>query len=313
VGDVLSDYNEEQLTMIISNYYDQNDIAARVGECILYHEGLDEFAEYITYLSESQNWLGSEEQALRVLENSPFDSIAIKRCVQNGQTAEEVRDDRQNAKLDGVGSAPAVVVAGQVFGNNFYGPDLKAVIDRELNEGDYPEEPIRPPTLPNRNIDAIDLQPGWNLVSLNGELERFESSDCNAGRPLVGYVHLSADAAPDSLQEAERRLGSQFDQHMGENEFWIDSYNACTLRVSVKPLEQTFATMSRGWNFGPLNDNFMFESLASMDNNCGIEESYLWDAYIQDWQDISQDYVFDEFDKHQGVVINNGNACYLEG
>jgi beta propeller repeat protein len=100
---------------------------------------------------------------------------------------------------------------------------------------------------------AIELQPGWNLISLpfdthnmsvesvlNSIAGKYDAvraySPDNPGGPWLGY-------RPD--RPAELNDLATFDKKMG---YWVHVSEACTLQISGVPTQTTSITLHAGWN-----------------------------------------------------------------
>lgn len=187
-----------------------------------------------------------------------------------------------------------------------------------LNYGsDNPEDPEVPPEFPEepRELVEMELQKGWNLVSLPGELVKFESNSLD--RKLLGYVYLNGGYV--TLQDAKKKLGTGFNTYLAEHAFWIYSYNTYTLQATVKPSEAP-VKLSTGWNLVPVRYFYKQNTVISMIGNCnvpiihhengeseelgqscGIESMYGWNAYEQKWEKRSLYYHFRDTQRYSDI------------
>lgn len=150
---------------------------------------------------------------------------------------------------------------------------------------------------------TLGLDKGWNLVSLPGELERFESP----GFKLQGFVFIKEEQKYYTLPQAEERLGSRFKSYLAENSFWIYSKQEADLKVHIgDKVSYTDLSLVKGWNMMPVTTDMVGKSMGDILGECDAERI---DIYSQGWQSIMQSYVFRG--TGGGFLVKSSQACSL--
>ncbi|MBU1974772.1 MAG: hypothetical protein KKG59_00035 [Nanoarchaeota archaeon] len=149
----------------------------------------------------------------------------------------------------------------------------------------------------------IKIARGWNLVSLPGDLIRFEG--LSGGDKLIGFVYVNGKYV--SMQEAKDILGSRFNSYLAENAFWIYSYSDQYLKISYMPGNKAIS-ITPGWNLVPVRNEFHSQSLDSLARNCDISAAYFHDG---EWVKIANSYRFSDRDKGKGFILKSDNYCTL--
>jgi len=164
-----------------------------------------------------------------------------------------------------------------------------------------------PPDFPEGKLVDIKLQKGWNLVSIPGELIRFEKID--SSKKLFGFVWLEEQKEYVTMQKAKEMLGDRFNKYLAEHAFWIYSYESQTLVVSIDPLEYVPINMEPGWNLVPTRYEFVGNTLSEIKNGCDLTSSYKWNADRQEWRSITNTYQFSSNDIGFGFISKSTNYC----
>ncbi len=150
-------------------------------------------------------------------------------------------------------------------------------------------EELTPPNFPDGKTITMNLEKGWNLVSLPGKLIQFLKTDC-AKKP-VAFVYLKNEKKYVSLNEAARILGNEFSTYLAENAFWIYSYDDCEQKVIVEDFNKEIE-LFKGWNLLP-----------NMQLSCKSDRQYWWNKFSQEWQTSK----FNE--AYAGMIVKSSGYC----
>jgi hypothetical protein len=189
----------------------------------------------------------------------------------------------------------------------------KSINDLEVYSIDVDEilpEPSLPPRLPYENVEDITLFNGWNLVSLSGELDQFLGHTCNK---LVAFVYLKEQDRYVTIEEARRILDDELGKYMGNNAFWIYSFDQCSLEVATKDVKQNIKLVE-GWNLAPVTKDHIGKTFNQISFTCDIESAYNWNAKDQEWENINVnvEYRFHPEQQKTGIVVRSRNSCELK-
>ncbi|MFH1506369.1 MAG: hypothetical protein ABIE94_05285, partial [archaeon] len=212
-----------------------------------------------------------------------------------------------------------------VTSNNYYGKTysftVKANLQGQSNVRDaasaslfvgkkYIDEPEDPPEFPSDEY-IIELEKGWNLVSVPGQFIKFDSEGCTNNRKMLGFVWLKDEQKYVTLKEAERVLGKSFKDYLSKNAFWIYSFEDCKLSISVrKETSYEDIDLANGWNLVPVTKDMVGNSLSTI-GDCDYEKLYFWDANDQEWSSFSANYVFYSTDLTNGFIAKVDGRCTL--
>lgn len=189
------------------------------------------------------------------------------------------------------------------FGVEAQGEHSSARDEATLNVG-----PLSPPPAPTEQVN-LDLQKGWNLVSLPGKLVRF------LGDPqgnLVAYVYLTEQERYVSLREARIILGDGLAEYLAHVSFWVYSENNRNLPTIVEPLGTSEVDLREGWNFAPIREEWTPYQFGQLDTNCTFSRTYGWDEGDQQWLWIGDTYRFNEGEANEGFVAKTTGACSID-
>lgn len=177
------------------------------------------------------------------------------------------------------------------------------------------DEPPEFPDVVEEEI-SIELEPGWNLVSLSGnKLTRFISTDCSTQiNKLVAFVYLKDEKKYVSMSQARNILGDKFYDYLSRNAFWVYSYSECKLIVGVETyLGYNELSLSEGWNMVPVTADMIGKTLSEVASDCRFKQVYYWDAAENKWEQISGNYRFNQNMRYKGFAANVNSYCQLGG
>lgn len=169
-----------------------------------------------------------------------------------------------------------------------------------------------PPEFPSEET-VIELNRGWNLVSLPGKLVKF-SAITKPERKLLSFVYLKDQKRYVTLQQAQKILGNNFREYLAKNAFWIYSYTDFNLKVQIdKQLSYEGLDLRKGWNLVPITEDMIGGYLSDIKGSCFFEKLYLWDAIKQQWERIDEGYTFGQEHANYGFIAKVGRDCRMGG
>ncbi|MFH1408445.1 MAG: Ig-like domain-containing protein [Nanoarchaeota archaeon] len=188
---------------------------------------------------------------------------------------------------------------------------LKSISFEEETEEE--DDVITPPPFPSETT-AINLERGWNLVSLPNKLVQFLPSSCTKDRKLLGFVYLDDEKRYVTINKAKDILGIEFNEYLATHAFWIYSFQGCTLDVETeRSISFTELSLSEGWNLVPITQDLIGKSLAEIATTCDFQKVFTWNAEDQNWVGIDENHVFAGSDLLNGFIARSGNYCEFGG
>jgi hypothetical protein len=128
---------------------------------------------------------------------------------------------------------------------------------------------------------------------------------------LVGFVWLKEKQEYVTLQEAQRILGSSFQEYLAQNSIWIYSYQNHKLIVEVEKQYNNEINLHDGWNFLPIKQSIIGIPLYKLMNDCEINKLYKWDISNQNWYKMEKNHVLSEWELNYGFVAQINNYCTI--
>ncbi|MBU0980269.1 MAG: hypothetical protein KJ709_05655 [Nanoarchaeota archaeon] len=169
------------------------------------------------------------------------------------------------------------------------------------------------PPMPQETV-KIGLERGWNLVSIPGQLEGFMPGECTDYRKLLGFVYIKDENRYVTMQEAQKLLGSEFNEYLSENAFWIYAYEDCSLVAKIKyRTSANSVSLTPGWNLVPVTYDMAGKEFGEVAKSCDITSIYSWDGGSQKWDHRSEGSMIGYSDIGYGLMVKTLNSCTLEG
>ena len=111
-------------------------LAAITGRCV-YRQSEDAFWKYHDFVFAHQTEINAQNARDKLLEHAStlpgVDALQLTRCIDNKETAGAVESSIEEGKALGVNSTPTLFINGRKISQNLPWPNLKQVIDFELN------------------------------------------------------------------------------------------------------------------------------------------------------------------------------------
>ncbi len=164
--------------------------------------------------------------------------------------------------------------------------DVRDVVD-EINENNNNYEitlTVKPkqqtPSLPPTDAvqTTINLNKGWNLVSLPGELTEFTKLE---GKPKA---YLYVDGKFLSIKKAISVLGNNFPKYFAQNAFFVHSADSGKIIAQVMQDNSNQVALSSGWNLAPIRMFMVDKRLKEFAGSCMLSGAYFWSGAEQNWQ-----------------------------
>ena len=190
-----------------------------------------------------------------------------------------------------------------------------------------------PPAVPGEET-VVKLHAGWNIISVPG-----------AGRPVLNavdsvsedtqaiseesaaeieslpsrhprkhfFIYLKDEKRYVAFSEALKTMGAaQFRRYLLHNAFWVYTPEDGELVFNVwRFTSYNGMPVTAGWNFIPATRDMKGVSLGEIKNSCEFTRLYMWDGSKQSWYGIGEDHVFDDDEKHSGIVAKAEGDCKL--
>lgn len=155
---------------------------------------------------------------------------------------------------------------------------------------------------------SFELDEGWNLITLPGEVQRFAYS---GDEKLLGYVYVDGEYL--TLSQARDELKTRFAEYLATHAFWVYAYSDERLQAWVEPIEVDALEVEPGWNLLPIIAPFAGESLEQLAPGCDLMSAYLWDSEEQEWEAWGLATRFRSSMVGDGFLLRANQACTLEG
>jgi len=183
-----------------------------------------------------------------------------------------------------------------------YGEGSEASADAVLNV-------LYTPPVPDNELE-IQLDQGWNLVTLPGD-GSLDSGNCNVEEESYAAVYVSSEGRYMTFKEATELMGEAgLKEYLETHPFWVYSFKACTLAFSLQN-SASFNDLSleSGWNFVPVTQDMVGNSLDLIGGECSFEKLYYWDSGSQAWDKLDTDEPFEKSMLYRGFVAKAESSC----
>lgn len=153
---------------------------------------------------------------------------------------------------------------------------------------------------------SLELEQGWNLISLPGE-GQLSAGTCSGAGELYAFVYLEYEGRYATLKEAINTMGNEY---VRLHSFWVYSFNDCYMEFELeKATGFSELGLVEGWNFVPITSDMEGSSLGDIASDCSIEKAYYWNAEGQTWESLPLDRTFSSKMAYQGFVAKSDNDC----
>ncbi len=152
------------------------------------------------------------------------------------------------------------------------------------------------------NIEmSLDLYKGWNLISIPGELQVLEASECDASDFKI------LEYNPET-KEFETVAKGEFGKA-----YWL--YNPgsqCSVTGHVREAVsiQELGPLAAGWNFTAVTVDMIESKIEGLGENCGLKAAYFFNASARKWEK-AMNRNLSASDLGKGLALHATNACRL--
>ena len=151
---------------------------------------------------------------------------------------------------------------------------------------------------------SIELQHGWNLVSIPGEGE-LGLGTCGVtpvGVLYIPYVNKFM-TVPEVLQDMDN-----YNAFFASHAFWVYSYQECELEfVETRKTSYGELWLDEGWSFVPVTEDMAGKTWDGIGAGCGIKSVYTWGGK---WEKFDGGEIIRENLIGKGFLIR-ANSCRL--
>ena len=173
-------------------------------------------------------------------------------------------------------------------------------------------ETPEPPSFPDTEKVNIELNKGWNLVSVPGKGIGFIKGTCSEDKKPVAFVYVLDKQRYVSFEEALNIMGKEkLLEYLSTHSFWIYSYDNCNIGFKFNGYS-TYSglAINRGWNLLGVTKDMMGETLSNIKGSCTFEKIYIWDSSSQKWIEKSENDLISE--KENGIIVQTVTDCNLK-
>ena len=251
-----------------------------------------------------------------------MNGVQFDACLDAGTKTAVVQKHKDYGASLGVQGSPGFMINGKLLmGAQPYETFDAAVQAALASSGTGPAPPaqvvpaptlvVPVPPMPLNTV-SIQLHKGWNLVSLGGTPSRLDISSADSSHKLLGFVYLQDEQRYVSILQAQQTLGSNFADYIGQHSFWIYSYSDTALQAQIdSPIAPEQIGLSSGWNFVPVTDSMLGQSVSQISLSCQVQKAYGWNAANQNWNSLDSSQPLSSVYQHEGMVIKVAQACTL--
>ena len=276
------------------------------------------------YPKEITVFAGAEESFTLMVK--PYDivedwPVVVQETVESVAITKAVSTTGQATESAAISTIQEEDDTGSISIPNYYEREYKfsvtASLNRKVMDTAYAvlkikprDPPIRPPPFPTEEV-KIQLNKGWNLISLPGKLVSFEKNGLK--QKLLGFVYLKDEQKYVTMQDAQEILGDGFKEYLATNAFWVYSYEDYTLKGKVNKEISFDIKLNPEWNLVPITEDMVGGYLSDLKGDCEFEKIYRWRAELQSWDAIDESFVFSNSDVNEGIIVKASDYCTMAG
>ena len=173
-------------------------------------------------------------------------------------------------------------------------------------------ETPEPPPFPDTEKINIELNKGWNLVSVPGKGIGFIKGTCSEDKKPVAFMYVPDKQRYVSFEETVNSMGNEkLLDYLSTHSFWVYSYDDCNIGFKFNGYS-TYSglAITRGWNLLGVTKDMIGETLNNIKGSCNFEKIYKWDSDAQKWIEKSGDDLIQE--KGNGIIVQTVTDCNLK-